>query len=518
MAHNTSGLIKSRDLPPEERSRRASIAGSAPHPGRKRNKDLKAIANIINQANVKSKKTRKELLDLGIADEDLQNAAIVAAAVFRGAAAGNMQAVDKWEQLTAAKSKDGEADFAIPAKCIGKAFVDINRNIEPNHKYVFLGGRASTKSSYISMKVIELLKNNPDLHACVIRKVKGTLRDSVYAQLRWAIGELGIADEWTCTVSPLEIRNNVTGQRIYFRGLDDPLKLKSIKPEKGYIGILWIEERDQLNGPEEERSVEQSVLRGGDVSYEFCSYNPPKTSANWCNVQAGEDIPNRVLHISTYLDAPPEWLGQKFIDDAAHLQETNPDAYEHEYLGIANGEGGQVFQNIERRTITDEEINRMDTIYQGADWGYFPDPFAFVRLYYNPAREEIYLIDEIVVNKKTNAETAQMIKDKGYTDYAITCDSAEPKSTTDFRAAGLPARNAVKGPGSVDYGTKWLQGRHIIIDPARTPHACKEFVNYEYERDKDDNFVSGYPDADNHTIDATRYALESVWRKYWSHA
>ena len=182
-------------------------------------------------------------------------------------------------------------------------------------------------------------------------------------------------------------------------------------------------------------------------------------------------------------------------------------------MGEANGNGGNVFEFIEEREITDEEIASFDRIYQGVDWGWFPDPFAFVRIYYDAARETLYFLDEHRANKTRNSDTATEIKRRGYDDYVITCDSADKKSTSDFRDEGLPARDAIKGPGSVEYSMKWLQGKKLVFDPRRTPEARKEFKKYEYERDKDGNIISGYPDKDNHFIDATRYATETLWRR-----
>ncbi|MBQ0067534.1 MAG: PBSX family phage terminase large subunit, partial [Phascolarctobacterium sp.] len=391
-------------------------------------------------------------------------------------------------------------------------------HIEPNKTYIFKGGRGSTKSSFISLKLIELIKNNPDIHACVVRKVAGTLKDSVFSQIKWAIHELGFDDEFHIKNSPLEIQYKKTGQIIYFRGCDDPVKLKSIKPPFGYIGILWVEERDQLESAADERNIKQSTLRGGSISYDFASYNPPKSKDNWVNKELLVPDENRIVHSSTYLDVPEEWLGTKFIQDAEHLKATNYDAYEHEYLGVANGIGGNVFENIEIREITDKEIQWFDHIYQGVDWGWFPDPFAFIRVHYDVKKEEIYFIDELVNNKTSNEANAQTLKARGYDDAYITCDSAEHKSTADFRASGLPAKDALKGAGSVEYGLKWLQSRKLIIDPKRTPYALKEFMEYEFEKNKDDDYKSGYPDANNHTIDALRYAMERESKKYWSKA
>lgn len=407
-----------------------------------------------------------------------------------------------------------EVHYELPARVVGKAFVDINRQMQPNKTYVFEGGRGGLKSSYVSLKIVEIIKNNPTMHACIVRKVAATLKDSVYSQMKWAIHELGLDDEFNYKTNPLEIRYKKTGQIIFFRGADDPMKLKSIKAPFGYIGILWKEEKDQLTGPEEERSVNQSVLRGnGTDFYDFSSYNPPKSKDNWVNRELLIPDKNRIVHHSTYKDAPIEWLGQKFIDDAEHLKEVNPIAYEHEYMGVPNGEGGNVFENIEIRAITDEEISRMDVIFQGLDFGWMPDPVAMVRLYYDHDTESIFFIDELYENKWPNSKVAEWVGQKGYDDYTITCDSAEMKSINDLKDLGLGAKPALKGPGSVEYGIKWLMCRKLVIDPHRTPNAYKEFVNYEYDRDKEGNVVSGYPDKNNHLIDATRYALEKYCNK-----
>ena len=495
----------------EESVRNGRKGGIASGVAKRQKKTLSDLAKMIAD-NPAPDAARRKLEQIGIEAEDASNNAVIVASVYSKAVKGNMQAVEKWEQLVA-ETKEDTGKYELPARVLGRAFVDINRQIRPNMEYVFEGGRGGLKSSFVSLKIIELIKNNPQMHACITRQVAGTLKDSVYAQMKWAIHELELDEEFNCKVSPLEIIYTKTGQVIYFRGLDDETKLKSIKPPFGYIGILWKEEKDQMKGDAQERSVNQSVLRGGNESYDFSSYNPPKSKSSWVHRIKLQPNPKRIIHHSCYTEAPPEWLGQKFIDDAEHLKEVNPEAYEHEYLGVPNGDGGNVFEYIELREITDEEIARMDKIYQGVDWGWYPDRYAFVRVYYDHARETLYFIDEIGENKKANSYTAARIKERGYDDYAIICDSAEPKSVSDYRDEGLPARGAEKGPGSVEYSMKWLQGKKLIMDPRRTPEACKEFTEYEYERDKDGNVISGYPDKNNHFIDATRYATEPIWKR-----
>lgn len=495
----------------EEAVKNGQKGGIASGQSRRKKKTLSELAKMIAE-NPAPTAAKKKLTKMGISDEDANNNACIVAAVYDKAIKGNMQAVDKWEQLVAV-SKSDESKYELPARVLGKAFVDINRQIKPNIEYVFEGGRGGLKSSFVAFKIVELIKNNPQMHACITRQVAGTLKDSVYANMKWAINELGLMEEFECKVSPLEIKYIKTGQTIYFRGLDDETKLKSIKPEFGYIGILWKEEKDQMKGDAQERSVNQSVLRGGDESYDFSSYNPPKSKSNWVNRIKLVPNPKRVIHHSSYLEAPPEWLGQKFIDDAAHLKEINPEAYEHEYLGVPNGDGGNVFEYLEIRDITDEEISHMDRIFAGVDYGWYPDAFCYLRTYYDSAREKIYLIDELYVNKWSNSKTAEWIKKKGYDDYTMICDSAEPKSVNDFRDAGLPARGAIKGPGSIEYGFKFLQTKTIVIDPRRTPNAYKEITEYEYDRDKEGNVISGYPDGKDHAISALRYAYEPLFNR-----
>ena len=405
----------------------------------------------------------------------------------------------------------------IPANLIAPAFSQVLFDIEEHlhSEYVFPGGRGSTKSSFCSLNVIDLLMKHENMHACILRNVGNTLKDSVYSQILWAISALGLESDFVYTKSPLEITNIRTGQKIYFRGADDPNKIKSIKAPFGYIGILWFEELDQFRGEEAVRKIEQSVIRGGDTAYKFKSFNPPKSAQNWANKYIKLPRADRLVTESTYLTVPERWLGKPFLDDADFLKETNPTAYENEYLGIANGTGGSVFDNVEIREITDSEIERFDNILNGVDWGWYPDLYAFVRMQYVPAEHTLYIFQEYTCNKTKNIDTAKHIVELGITaNDLITCDSSENKSVEDYRAYGLLARGAEKGPYSRDYSYKWLQSlSKIIIDNKRCPVACDEFINCEYDRDKDGNVISGYPDGNDHVIDAVRYATERIWKR-----
>ena len=412
----------------------------------------------------------------------------------------------------------------FPAKDMGKAFVDLYRDIkERKHDDYWLeGGRGSIKSSFWSEIVPEELENNPNWCAICIRKVANTLKDSVYSQLEWGMDKLSetypfINENWSKTKSPLEMRNKNTGQMIYFRGADDPGKIKSIKPPKGmYIALIIYEEFDQMTGMNEVRKIDQSVKRGGNEYITFRIYNTPKSKRHFVNVEKRLPNPKRLVHKSTYLDVPVDWLGQPFFDDAELLKQNNPTAYANEYLGEETGDGGNVFDNVELREITDEEIENFDYLYQGMDFGWFPDPLAWTKMCYQPNKLTLYIFDEYVVNKMSNAKVwSYLQQEKGVkNDDLITADSAEPKSIGDFQSYGSLMRGAKKGPDSVEYSMKWLSGlAKIVIDPKRCPKTAEEFSTYEHPQDKDGNYITGYIDKDNHCIDSVRYATNPIWRR-----
>lgn len=382
------------------------------------------------------------------------------------------------------------------------------------HTFYWLpGGRGSTKSSFVGIEVPLLLMQHPQCHAVVLRKVGNTIKNSVYPQIQWGIEQLGVADRFKCITSPHEITYKATGQKILFFGVDDPMKVKSIKLPFGYVGIVWYEELDQFSGMEEIRNLNQSLLRGGETYWVFASYNPPKSRNNWVNEEILNEYPDRLVHKTTYLDVPREWLGEQFLLEAEKLKAKNETAYNHEYLGEVTGTGGAVFENVEDMVMTDEMISQFDRRYYGLDFGFAVDPLAFVAMHYDAKHEDLYIFDEIYQQKLTNSNAAQLILRKIGSQH-IMADSAEPKSIAEMKAAGLFISGAKKGPDSVDYGVKWLQGRRrIYIDKRRAPNAYREFVSYEYERNRAGQYISAYPDANNHAIDAVRYGLWRVMQR-----
>ena len=408
--------------------------------------------------------------------------------------------------------------------------------------YIFPGGRGSTKSTFIGARAgLFVLINNPECHWVVYRRIGNTLKTSVYSQIQWDIYDMGFQDYFIFHVNPLEIIYKPTGQKILFLGMDDPGKVKSIKLPFGYIGITWWEELDQFEGELQIRKAQQSTMRGGDKYWNFMSYNPPISVNNWANEFTEMCERNRqadtLVVRSTYLDVPKEWLGQQFIDEAEYLQQVNPRAYENEYMGVPVGTGGNVFDNVEHMDMPDSFIASFDKIYNGLDWGFANDPNAFNKMYFDSARQDLYIYAEHTRKHESNTELFEVLYKENsmkkrvfkivggqevseYIDVPmmefnelITADSAEPKSIADFKAYGCFMRAAEKGPDSVRYGIKWLQSlRHIYIDKHRCPDTYDEFVKYEHERDKEGKIISSFPDKDNHHIDAIRYGMERVWK------
>ena len=485
----------------------------------KSKKSIKEIVRIAISSRLSDEQI-KEFRGKGIADELSDEEMTVFLAMVYGQAQsaafkGNTSAFDKLVTILEAEENDSrDILFELPARVLAKSFVDVNRMITAREysEYVFKGGRLATKSSFIALKIIEIVKQNPTFHALAVRPFENTLRDSVYAQFMWAISELGDTPNWKLTTSPMQCEYLPTGQRIYLRGADDPGKIKSIKPPFGHIAVLWFEELDQFRGEEQIRDVTQSAIRGGDVGYVFKSFNPPRSRSSWANRYVLNKKANLYVHHSTYLDVPREWIGTFALDEADLLKDANPKAYQHEYLGEPVGDGSNVFENITLREMTDAEIAGFDRRYYGQDWGWFPDPNVFEAMNYDANRRILYLFAEVSGNKNTNEAWAERIA--AYKNELITADSAEMKSIGDFKSYGFMMSPAVKGPGSVEYSMKWIAGlKEIVIDPRRCPLAAKEFMNYEFEKTKDGDVISSYPDKDNHSIDAVRYALERVWRR-----
>ncbi|OMF38781.1 terminase [Paenibacillus sp. FSL H8-0548] len=384
---------------------------------------------------------------------------------------------------------------------------DIKRD---GHTHYWLsGGRGSTKSSFVAIEIILGIMSDPNANAVVLRKVKDTLKESVFEQLTWAIEALGVEDYWHIPEAKLVITYIPTGQEIRFRGADKPKKIKSMKFSRGYTKFIWYEELDEFTSMEEVRMINQSLMRGGRKFTVFYSYNPPKSANNWVNAEMQLTRPDRLTHHSTYLTVPREWLGPQFIVEAEHLKLVKPQAYEHEYLGTITGTGGEVFGNVQIRQIGDEEIEDFYNIKRALDFGYAVDPLSYGTMHYDRKHKRLYIYHELYKVGLSNRSAYEHIITENENNELIKADSAEPKSINELRQYGLNIMGVKKGPDSIEWGVRFLQSLEaIIIDDVRCPETAREFLTYEYEKDANGNWKAGYPDKNNHAIDMTRYAME----------
>lgn len=394
---------------------------------------------------------------------------------------------------------------------IAPSFYKIHHDIkqEKHTHYWLKGGRGSTKSSFASIEIVTGIMKDPQAQGIVIRKVANTIQDSVFEQLQWAIEMLGVQYYWRVRLSPLQLIYEPTGQRIIFRGADNPRKLKSTKAKHGYFKFIWYEEVDEMNGPEEIRTINQTLMRGGEKFVVLYTFNPPRSQRNWVNDEVTIPRSDRLVHHTDYLSVPKDWLGEQFHVEAEHLKKVRPAAYNHEYLGEVTGTGGEVFTNLTIRNITDDEIAIFDRVRRGIDFGYAQDPATYMTMHYDAKKRRLYIFNELYAVGMSNRKLAESVKTENPMNNLITADSAEPKSIADLKEYGIRIVGAKKGPDSVEYGIKALQDlEEIIIDPERCPNAKREFYGYELDPDNRGGFKAHYPDRDNHTIDAVRYALE----------
>lgn len=451
-----------------------------------------------------------------------------------------MTGIDK--QIVKVNTDEDDERVLVPpydmSANISPTFCDVSRAIDSGkaNRVMLKGGRGSTKSSYGYQKCLDIFLHRPHAQWICGRRYANTLRRSCFANVLWAIakrgmtvGKPGEGCDFDKTVSPMELTYNKTGQKIIFSGLDEPEKLKSITFEDpdAKIEILLLEEYNQLSGPEDARNVRQSVFRS-DYSLEFDIYNPEPDTEQWTNKEARIEEPGKLVHHSTYLDVPAEFIGKRFIEQAEVLKEINPTAYANEYMGDETGLTGTIFNNVVAQSITYEDTLAMKWIRCGMDWGFQSDPWVWLRVGYDRKTRTLYILDEIFNTKTLDDANIEEVKrhlierdetgkplytndgkpvyNRNKPQNEIRADAASPKDIATWRHGGMAIMGASKRVPVAD-GIKWLTKRKaIVIDRERCPLAYQEFSRYRALEDDEGNF-KGYPDKDNHTIDAVRYAV-----------
>lgn len=372
------------------------------------------------------------------------------------------------------------------------------------------GSRASKKSSTQALKAIIEIVENPTVNWLVVRKVERTLRDSCFAQLKWAIHRLQLDRYFKCSTSPLEITYVPTGQKILFRGLDDPLKVTSITVEVGSLCRLWIEEAYEITSEEAFDRLDESIrgqLPKGMYHQVVLTFNP-WSDRHWLKKRFFDTPNQNVLSMTT------NYMCNEFLSESDLIlfeeMKKNPRRYRTAGLGEWGIVEGLVFENWEEQAFDVNEVSKRPNVKSafGMDFGYVNDPSTLFCGLVDTVAREIYVFDEMYEKGMSNEDILSKVTEMGYAKERIKADSAEPKSIAYLRKAGLSRiRAAKKGPDSIRAGISIIQDYKIIIHP-RCVNFITEISNYTWDKDKFDNIVNKPIDDFNHLMDAMRYAME----------
>ncbi|WP_461467065.1 PBSX family phage terminase large subunit [Parvimonas micra] len=369
------------------------------------------------------------------------------------------------------------------------------------------GSRASKKSTTTAMNLIYRIMEYPESNALVVRKTYRTLLDSCFAQLKWAVNRLGVKDYFDFKLSPLEIIYKPTGQKILFRGLDDPLKVTSVTVDVGSLCFLWIEEAYEIMSESDFDMLDESI-RGevpkGHFKQITLTFNP-WNERHWIKRRFFDKKDKDTLAITTNYTCN-EWLDRSDLNVFERMKENNPRRYQVAGLGNWGIVDGLIYENFEERQFTLEEIKDYKTV-AGLDFGYTNDPTAFFIGFLDKKDSILYVWDEMYSKGLSNKKIYENIKNMGYSKEKITGDSAEPKSIDELKGYGLRIKGAKKGKDSILNGIQWIQDLKIVIHP-RCNNFLTEISNYQWDKDKFGKALNRPIDDFNHLLDAMRYALE----------
>ena len=381
---------------------------------------------------------------------------------------------------------------------------------------VVKGSRASKKSKTTALWYIVNMMKYPQANTLVVRKTFRTLKDSCFTELKWAINRLGVGDFWSVKESPLEITYEPTGQKIYFRGLDDPLKVTSITVEHGVLCWLWCEEAYEV-GKEEAFDMLDESIRGAAPDGLFkqitLTFNP-WTEKHWLKRRFFDTESPDVLAMTT------NYTCNEFLDDADKrvfeaMRLNNPRRYRVAGLGDWGIVEGLIYENWEEAAFDINEIRQLDSVKAvfGMDFGYTNDPTAFFCGLIDPAAKTLWVFDEMYKKGMSNEMIAAEIMQMGYGKEKITADSAEPKSIARLQELGLYHIHAArKGRDSINNGIDYLQDFRMIVHP-RCVNFLTEISNYTWAADNKTGRKLNTPVDDfNHLMDAMRYACEGFIR------
>lgn len=373
---------------------------------------------------------------------------------------------------------------------------------------VVKGSRASKKSTTTAMNMIYRIMKYPQSNVLVVRKTFRTLQDSCFAQLKWAIRRLSVEEYFDYKYSPLEIVYKPTGQKILFRGLDDPLKVTSVTVNVGYLCFLWIEEAYEITNESDFDMLDESIR--GEVPDELfkqitMTFNP-WNERHWIKKRFFDAPKDPDIFTLTTNYKINEWLDKSDLKVFERMKENNPRRYQVAGLGHWGIVDGLVYENWSEQEYNFDTVKNLQIVC-GLDYGYTNDPTALFVGFLDRANKKLYVWDELYQKGLSNRQISDKIKSMGYGKERITADSAEPKSNDELNYLGLRVTGAKRGADSVMNGIQWIQELKIIIHP-RCVNFITEIGNYSWASDKFGNKLNKPMDEFNHEMDAMRYALE----------
>ena len=372
---------------------------------------------------------------------------------------------------------------------------------------VVKGSRASKKSKTTALWIICNMMKFPDANTLVIRKTFRTLKDSCFAELKWAIHRFKVDAFWDVKESPLEMTYKPTGQKIYFRGLDDPLKVTSITVDIGRLCWMWIEEAYEITKESDFDMLDESI-RGevpeGLFKQITLTFNP-WNERHWMKHRFFDDPDDQTLALTTNYKCN-EWLDASDLKVFEDMKKRNPRRYKVAGLGDWGIGEGLVYENWKEQVFTLDDVRSLHTVC-GLDFGYTNDPSAFFIGFLDLENKRLYVWDEMYETGLSNRKIYETITGMGYGKETITADSAEPKSIDELRSLGLYVHGAKKGKDSINNGIQWIQDLEIIVHP-RCVNFLTEISNYMWKSDRFGKRLNEPIDDFNHLMDAMRYALE----------
>lgn len=376
---------------------------------------------------------------------------------------------------------------------------------------VVKGGRGSKKSTTTALWFIVNLIKYPGANLLVIRKTGRTIKDSVYTQLKWAVHRLGVDAFFDFKLSPLEVVYKPTGQKIYFRGLDDPLKVTSITVDTGCLCWMWIEEAYEVMKQDDFEVLNESI-RGevpeGLFKQITLTFNP-WNEKHWIKARFfdAEEDPDILAITTNYLCN--EWLDEADKRVFERMKTQNPRRYAVAGLGNWGIVDGLVYENWKEEAFDIEKVKKIPGVVSvfGMDFGYTNDPSTLFCGLYDKDNKRLYVFDELYEKGLSNKRIFERVCEMGYLKEKIIADSAEPKSIDELKGYGMRVKGARKGKDSVLNGIQWIQDLEIIIHP-RCVNFLTEISNYTWDKDKFGNKLNEPIDDFNHILDAMRYALE----------